>query len=141
MSSTVVYPMIESTPDGSSRFAEVEFEFAPGDVPAEVPPYVATTDLKPERMVFSEFPAGFEMDWHPAPRRQFIIMLNGVMEVTTGDGDTRRFRSGDVLLVTDTSGQGHQTAAAEGRECVFASIAIAQPGAEQSDRQTERSPS
>ncbi len=127
MTSTVDYPMIETAPDGSSRFGRASFELAPGDIPVDVPPYSATVDLQPQRMVFSEFPAGFTMDWHPAPRTQFIIMLDGVMEVTTSDGITRKFRSGDVLLVTDTAGQGHRTAASEGRACVFASIAVTSP--------------
>ncbi|MFI5266299.1 MAG: hypothetical protein ACHQ7M_02875 [Chloroflexota bacterium] len=51
--------------------------------------------------------AGHFMDWHPAPRRQFVIMLSGSMEIGLRDGTLHRFGPGDVLLAEDVSGTGH----------------------------------
>ena len=50
----------------------------------------------------------FFSDWHPEPRRQYLIMLAGQMKVTVGDGTSREFGPGDVLLAEDLTGQGHQ---------------------------------
>lgn len=47
--------------------------------------------------------------WHNAPQRQFVVILEGEMEVEASDGTTRRFRPGDILLVEDVSGAGHIT--------------------------------
>ena len=46
-------------------------------------------------------------DYHCAPQRQFVIHLKGAVEIETGDGTTRQFGVGDVLLADDTTGEGH----------------------------------
>jgi hypothetical protein len=57
---------------------------------------------------FVSMPAGWDGgEWHPAPRRQFIIPLNGKMEFQASDGEKRTFGPGDILLVEDTAGKGH----------------------------------
>jgi hypothetical protein len=53
--------------------------------------------------------AGYDRDWHPAPQRQLAVVLAGVLEVEAGDGETRRFGPGGVVLVTDLTGPGHRT--------------------------------
>src|SRR5690348_8589170 len=56
---------------------------------------------------FRSFPADYFSDWHTAPRRQYIFILAGQMEIGIGDGTTRRFGPGDVVLADDLTGQGH----------------------------------
>ena len=46
-------------------------------------------------------------DWHTAPQRQYVMFLKGDSEVEVSDGEKRRFTSGDVFLVEDTTGKGH----------------------------------
>ena len=60
-------------------------------------------------IVFGHFPVGMFMDWHPAPRRQYVIILSGQLEIGLGDGTLRRFGPGDARLVEDTTGKGHTT--------------------------------
>jgi len=60
-------------------------------------------------LVFRRFPADYFSDWHTAPRRQYIFILAGQMEIGIGDGTTRRFGPGDVVLADDRTGQGHTT--------------------------------
>lgn len=47
------------------------------------------------------------IDWHTAPRRQFVITLSGESEVVMGDGTVVRLHPGHILLAEDTTGQGH----------------------------------
>jgi hypothetical protein len=54
---------------------------------------------------------GAEEDWHRAPRRMYLIVVQGMSEVTAGDGEVRRFGLGSVLLMDDTTGKGHITRA------------------------------
>jgi archaellum component FlaG (FlaF/FlaG flagellin family) len=46
-------------------------------------------------------------DYHPAPRRQYVVNLAGLAEFETADGSTRRLSPGDVLVAEDLTGHGH----------------------------------
>ena len=77
------------------------------DSNARVP---SRTDLFPASSIgYLRLPAGFRSDWHPAPRKQYVMVLRGMMEVEAGDGERRTFMAGMVLLVTDVQGRGHRT--------------------------------
>ena len=60
-------------------------------------------------MTFRSTPDGTFSDWHTAPRRQYVIVLSGQMEIGIGDGTVRRLGQGDILQVEDLTGQGHTT--------------------------------
>jgi quercetin dioxygenase-like cupin family protein len=47
------------------------------------------------------------IDWHNAPRRQFVVNLSGEVEITVSDGEKRRFGPGSILLAEDVGGKGH----------------------------------
>ena len=49
------------------------------------------------------------MDFHKGPRKQYILILVGQVDVGIGDGTVRRFKAGDVISIEDTTGQGHST--------------------------------
>ena len=38
---------------------------------------------------------------HPAPQRQFVVVIRGELEVETPDGSVRRLRAGDVMFADD----------------------------------------
>ena len=46
-------------------------------------------------------------DYHPAPRRQYVVSLSGVTEFETADGSKRSLGPGDVLVAEDLTGHGH----------------------------------
>jgi hypothetical protein len=50
-----------------------------------------------------------EPNWHLAPRRQFVVFLDGWVRITTSDGDAACLPSGSVVLVEDVEGKGHVT--------------------------------
>lgn len=55
------------------------------------------------------FNSGATYDWHTAPQRQYIIYLEGEVEIEIGSGEKRRFKAGDILLANDLTGKGHIT--------------------------------
>ena len=65
--------------------------------------------LAAKNINFQEAAPGRFVDWHPAPRRQYVISLAGQIEIGLGDGTTSRYGPGDARLVEDTTGQGHTT--------------------------------
>jgi hypothetical protein len=66
-------------------------------------------------VVFRSNVPEYDYDWHQAPRRQLVVLLDGEIEIEVGDGETRRFKGGDVVLVEDTTGRGHRTRTVDGR--------------------------
>jgi hypothetical protein len=76
-------------------------------------------------IVFRRFSADYFSDWHTAPRRQYIFILSGQMEIGIGDGTTRRFGPGDVVLADDRTGKGHMTRSL-GVPRVSATVAVAE---------------
>ncbi|SFE25477.1 hypothetical protein [Paracidovorax konjaci] len=49
----------------------------------------------------------WEQSTHPAPRRQYVVTLQGELEFRVSDGSTFRLAPGTVLLAEDTQGAGH----------------------------------
>lgn len=71
---------------------------------------------------FLRFAADMNVDWHPAPRRQFIITLSGPgYEIETSDGSLAQLPLGSVLLVEDTNPmhRGHKTRSLGGETLVM----------------------
>ena len=96
--------------DGVSHFESIEVELADAGDIGHLSELLPATGV-----IFRETAPDYDFDWHPAPRRQYIALLDGNIEITVGDGETRRFAGGDVLLVEDTTGRGHRTRTTDGK--------------------------
>ena len=68
-----------------------------------------------KEIIFRETGGDYDYDFHNAPERQFIILLDGEIEIENSMGERRRFRSGDILLAEDTSGKGHKSRSIDGK--------------------------
>ena len=84
-----------------------------------------TKGLPTTTITFSTWPVGRFIDWHPAPRRQFVIILQGQLEIGLSDGSKHVFGPGDARLVEDTTGKGHQTRVASQVPVVTATVPLA----------------
>lgn len=60
-------------------------------------------------IIFRETEDTYDYDWHPAPRKQWLILLDGRISIEAGSGETREFGGGDILLLEDSEGRGHRT--------------------------------
>lgn len=60
-------------------------------------------------IIFREVEPSYDYDFHNAPQRQYIILLEGSIQVETSLGEIRVFNAGDILFVEDISGKGHRT--------------------------------
>jgi len=99
---------IYTGPDSQSHFEELEIPLMPVAYGRE------SKRVPAAGVIFRETPAAGALDFHPAPRRQFVVTLSGIGEIECGDGSRRRFGPGDILLAEDTTGQGHITREIEG---------------------------
>ena len=41
---------------------------------------------------------GYDYEWHHAPARQFVVLLDGAIEIEVSDGERRVFRGGEIFL-------------------------------------------
>lgn len=98
------YFRIYADRDGESHFEDLDIELD------EQPNGSAYSDLYPATgIIFRRTPADQFLDWHPAPRRQFVITLSGEAEVEASDGEVRQIGPGTIMLAEDTTGKGHIT--------------------------------
>jgi quercetin dioxygenase-like cupin family protein len=90
----------------------------PGSPPSPDAPLPASS------VYFREFAPGTFLDWHPAPRRQVVVLLSGQLENECGDGQVRRFGPGDARIIEDTTGGGHTTRVIGDQPAVVAVVAL-----------------
>ena len=88
--------------DGESHFSDIEIPLEDTGIRGRRSQLMKATGI-----FFRETGKEYDLDWHPAPRRQFILSLSGKGEIEVGDGTKRQFGPGDILLVEDTTGHGH----------------------------------
>lgn len=103
------YVRLYADSDGVSHFEDVDVPFQSKNFAPPSPPAHVSEPVTAAQMLFVRLPAGWFGDWHPAPKRQFGILVEGELEVTVSDGEVRTFKAGDVRLLEDTFGKGHQT--------------------------------
>ncbi len=60
-------------------------------------------------MTLNETDAGHSYDWHNAPKKQWVVTLQGIIEVRLRDGTSRQLGAGSILLAEDLTGSGHAT--------------------------------
>jgi quercetin dioxygenase-like cupin family protein len=98
------YFRIYAGPDGESHFADVAIDLHEQPGGSQYSALVTATGV-----IFRRSPADQLLDWHPAPRRQFVVTLSGEAEVEASDGEVRQIGPGTIMLAEDTTGKGHIT--------------------------------
>jgi hypothetical protein len=104
---------------GESHFRDIQVEWV-----EETRAGKLSKRLPASGIIFRQVPPTYDLDWHPAPRRQYIINLDAGVRITASDGESRVIGAGEVILVEDTTGRGHLSKAVDGmlRHCIFVPI-------------------
>src|SRR5436190_7774023 len=95
---------------GETHFRDVEIEWVQESRGSRLSERFPATGI-----IFRQVPPTYDLDWHPAPRRQYIINLDAGVQITASDGESRVIGAGEVLLVEDTTGKGHLSKAVAGQ--------------------------
>ena len=117
MPSKLGYVRIYAGPDGESHFEDVEVKLTPAMQVSELSETFSVTGMNLRRNALE-----YNLDFHPAPRRQFILNLTGTVEMQVSDGEVRQFGPATILLVEDTSGKGHTSRSVGNEERISAFI-------------------
>jgi hypothetical protein len=104
---------------GQSHFEDLKIEYGPPTASGRVSARLPATGI-----IFREVQPSYDLDWHNAPRRQYIINLDAGVQITASDGEARLIGAGEVVLVEDTTGKGHLSKAVENklRNCIFVTL-------------------
>ena len=104
---------------GESHFRDIEVEWVEERRGSKLSRRLPATAI-----IFRETGGDYDLDWHPAPRRQYIINLDAGVQITASDGEARVIAAGEVILVEDTTGKGHLSQAVGGamRHSIFVPI-------------------
>lgn len=110
MTKTTKITRIYTGDDEQSHFEDIEVEISPSGVGYLSERFPATG------VIFRETSGDYDLDFHVAPARQYVVNLDGAVEITVGGGggETRVLSAGDVFLAEDTTGQGHKSRAVNG---------------------------
>jgi hypothetical protein len=119
MAMTMKITRLYTDPNGESRFEDMDIALEDAGEIGRLSTLIPATGV-----IFRETDPDYDYDWHPAPRRQFIVMLQGTVEIETGDGARRRFGPGDILLAEDTTGRGHRSRTVDNqvRKTIFVTL-------------------
>ncbi len=104
---------------GETHFRDIEVEWS-----EQTPSGRLSKRLPATGIIFRQVQPSYDLDWHPAPRRQYIINLDAGVQITASDGEARVIGAGEVILVEDTTGKGHLSKAVDAklRHCIFVAI-------------------
>jgi hypothetical protein len=105
------YMRIYSDSIGETHFEELELNLNETDFAPPAPPIYTSDLISSTSYGFLSVLPGWKSEWHPTPKRQFIIYLSGMIEAEVSDGEIRQFGPGSITLVDDTSGKGHKSKA------------------------------
>jgi hypothetical protein len=110
------YVRVYTGDDGRSHFEDCEIELEDMGGMGQI-----STLWRGKGVIFREVDGDYALDFHTAPRRQFVINLTGSVDIEVGDGTVRRLGPGEILLADDTTGEGHISRAVDGepRRCLF----------------------
>jgi hypothetical protein len=89
---------------GESHFRDVEVEWAEERRGSKLSKRLPATGI-----IFRQTKAENDLDFHNAPRRQYIVNLESGVKITASDGESRVIGAGEVILVEDTTGKGHKS--------------------------------
>jgi redox-sensitive bicupin YhaK (pirin superfamily) len=102
------------TLDGGSRFVEIDVPIDNVSTDAFGHVIRRSATVTAQGTMLAEMPERLDQDWHPASRRQLVIVLSGTVEVEASDGTTHRWSSGELFLADDVGSRGHRTRTIDG---------------------------
>jgi mannose-6-phosphate isomerase-like protein (cupin superfamily) len=85
---------------------------------------VSLTEPSESIRYFKATPGWQMLDLHYAPKRQYLLVLQGVLEIHTSTEQIKQFKQGSILLVEDTYGKGHRTRNAGNEDLVLVWVGV-----------------
>lgn len=88
---------------GESHFEELLYPLTNGG-----PIGFLSERVKVKEVIFRKVLPSYD-DLHNAPEKQYVVLLDGAVEIETSTGERRVFDPGELLLMEDVTGKGHRS--------------------------------
>lgn len=115
---TMPYTILFTGKDGHSYFKDADEPLNPTGIGF-------TGQMMPVKNLFFGEGGGKAQDWHNPKQRLFIVVLAGIMQIETSRGESKNFKSGDILLAEDLTGKGHRTRNLDNKPVKYLAISLA----------------
>jgi len=110
------YTRLYADENGESHFEDMPVDFDMAVYAPPAPAFGVSDPVEAKRFIMVHFPAGWDSELHPAPRRQLFVMLSGHFQGQTSGGVVMDLGPGDAVLMEDTTGKGHSARTMGGSE-------------------------
>ncbi len=107
-------------PDGQTHAEELDVPLKAGGGATDLGEMIKVTGLQ-----FRRTGPNYFVDWHTAPRRQYVITLAGRGEIELAGGKKIALTPGHILLAEDVTGKGHISRAIGGDDRISLFIPLA----------------
>jgi len=115
------YLRLHADKHGKSHFEQATLKLDEADYRPPSPMTYVSHSYQTDSLQFIRLPSGWTADAINPPSKQFIIGLQGEIEVTAGDGEKRTIGPGDSVLMEDVEGDGHR-ARVKGKDEFIAAV-------------------
>ena len=106
---SIEYLRIFADEEGCSHFETKIIDLEAKNYAPPAPSINTSIMASADNSIFLELPIGWYGDWHPTPVRQWLVLMSGMREFEAGDGKKVTRKAGDVVMLDDLIGKGHQT--------------------------------
>ncbi|ASU33120.1 cupin domain-containing protein [Mucilaginibacter xinganensis] len=89
--------------NGDSQFEDIIYPLINGG-----PIGYLSGGVKVKELIFRRVSPAYD-DFHNAPERQYVVLLDGGVEIENSLGEKRMFAAGEILLMEDVTGKGHRS--------------------------------
>jgi hypothetical protein len=111
-------------PSGKTHFERVTLKLEEADYRPPAPMLFVSHAVQASALQFIRLPVGWVGENICPPQHQFLLCLEGQLEVRTSDGEKRTFGPGEAVLMEDTSGKGHSSHVKGGKDLVAAIVSL-----------------
>lgn len=121
----MIIPRVWADGLGASHFADLDLPEAMMPTVVGLPDMRSTNAMPADSFrLVTTTPQAMARGWHPAPARQFVIVVKGAIVVEVSDGETRQLDTGSMIFFEDVSGRGHLNRIVDDREIVLAFLPV-----------------
>src|SRR3984957_8827443 len=121
----MIVPRVRTDEQQESHFVDLELAEQEMSLVAGLPDMRSTAQMPVTgfRLVTTT-PRAMAQGWHPAPARQFVLVVKGSIIVEVSDGETRQLNVGSLIFFEDIDGRGHLNRVVDDKEIVLAFLIV-----------------
>jgi quercetin dioxygenase-like cupin family protein len=109
---------------GETHFEPVALELSEADYRPPAPPMFVSHAYQADALQFVRIPSGWVGEHIHPPKHQFLLCLEGQLEIMASDGEKRTFGPGAAVLMEDTSGKGHRSRVKGSKDWIAAIVPV-----------------